>query len=136
MTVLRSAPMNFLSLGPRGMVLAALLLGCSDLASAIGGSCYGQQTIGATRVDLCTESLSLTVDQQATLNAACRSGQLGSVASTWNQGNACQSSGRVGGCRRAVQGIDVVSWVYAAPGVDATAVRAFCGTLGATFQSP
>lgn len=111
-------------------------LGCSDLAAAIGGSCYGQQTVAGRTVNVCTESPTQTIDQQATLNTACRSGQLGSIASNWQQGVTCQASGRVGGCRRSVQGIDVVSWVYASPGIDAAAVRVFCGQLGATYQSP
>jgi len=120
------------------MLLGAALavLGCSDLASAIGGSCYGSQSLAGRTVNVCSESPTLTVDQQATLNTACRSGQLGSLASNWQQGASCQSAGRVGGCRRSVQGVDVVSWVYAAPGVDANAVRAFCASLSATFQSP
>lgn len=113
-----------------------LALGCSDLASAIGGSCRGSQNFGTVRVTVCSESPTLTIDQQATLNTACRSGQLGSVASDWQQSVSCQTSGRVGGCRRQVQGIDVVSWVYSSPGVDANAVRAFCASISATYQSP
>lgn len=122
----------------RAMLLVAVLaaMGCSDLASAIGGSCYGSQSISGRTVNVCSESPSTSVDQQATLNTACRSGQLGSVASNWQQSVSCQSAGRVGGCRRQVQGIDVVSWVYSSPGVDANAVRAFCATLGATYQAP
>lgn len=111
-------------------------LGCSDLAGAIGGSCSGTQSVAGRSVNLCTESPTLAVDSQATLNAACRSGQLGSVASNWSQGNACPGANRVGGCRRVVQGIDVVSWVYASPGLDANGVRAFCAQLGASFQAP
>jgi hypothetical protein len=113
-----------------------IALGCSDIASALSGSCYGSQTLAGTTVNVCSESPTLTIDQQATLNTACRSGQLGSVASNWQQGAACQSAGRVGGCRRTFQGIDLVSWVYSAPNVNATVVRAFCAQIGATYQSP
>lgn len=117
-------------------LIALLSLGCSDLASAIGGSCYGQQTFAGSTVNVCSESPTLTIDQQATLNTACRSGQLGSVASNWQQGSSCQSAGRVGGCRRSFQGIDLVSWVYSGPNVNAATVRAFCAQLGATYQAP
>lgn len=117
-------------------LVLVLALGCSDLASAIGGSCYGSQTLAGRTVNVCSESPTLTIDQQATLNTACRSGQLGSVASNWQQSVSCQTSGRVGGCRRQVQGIDVVSWVYSSPGVDANAVRAFCASISATYQAP
>lgn len=119
------------------MLLGALgALGCSDIAGALSGSCSGTQTVAGRTVNVCTESPTLTVDNQATLNAACRSGQLGSVASNWSQGNACPGASRVGGCRRVVQGVDVVSWVYSSPGLDANGVRAFCAQLGATYQSP
>lgn len=116
--------------------MAMIALGCSDIASALSGSCYGSQTLAGATVNVCSESPTLTIDQQATLNTACRSGQLGSVASNWQQGSACQSAGRVGGCRRTFQGIDLVSWVYAAPNVNVTVVRAFCAQIGATYQSP
>lgn len=118
------------------VLLALAALGCGDIASAISGSCYGQQTLAGTTVNVCSESPTLTIDQQATLNTACRSGQLGSVASNWQQGASCQSAGRVGGCRRTFQGIDLVSWVYSGPNVNATVVRAFCAQIGATYQAP
>ena len=81
--------------------ITMIALGCSDIASALSGSCYGSQTLAGTTVNVCSESPTLTIDQQATLNTACRSGQLGSVASNWQQGAACQSAGRVGGERQA-----------------------------------
>lgn len=114
----------------------SILLGCSDIAGALSGSCYGQQTVVGTTVNVCSESPTLTVDQQATLNTACRSGQLGSVASNWQQGVACTRTGRVGGCRRTFQGIDLVSWVYQGTNINETSVRAFCAQLGATYQAP
>ncbi len=116
--------------------MAMIALGCSDIASALSGSCYGSQTLAGATVNVCSESPTLTVDQQGTLNAACRSNQLGSLASNWQQGSACQSAGRVGGCRRSFQGIDLVTWVYAAPNVNVTVVRAFCAQIGAAYQSP
>lgn len=118
------------------LLVALAALGCGDIASAIGGSCYGQQTLAGTTVNVCSESPTLTIDQQATLNTACRSGQLGSVASNWQQSVSCQTAGRVGGCRRSFQGIDLVSWVYSGPNVNATVVRAFCAQIGATYQAP
>lgn len=113
------------------------LLGCGDLASAVSGSCHGSQTVASMQVVICTESPTLSVDQQGTLNTLCRSGQLGSTANDWRMGEACSRTGRVGGCQRTVQGINVISWVYpSTTAVDATGARAFCASLGATYVAP
>lgn len=111
--------------------------GCGELAEQVSGSCTGTQAIAGVTVNICSESPTLTVSNQATLNTTCRSGQLGAAANNWQQGVACTSTGRVGGCRRTVNGIDVVTWVYStSASVNATVVRSFCGTISATFQSP
>jgi hypothetical protein len=47
------------------------------------------------------------------------------------------ASGRIGRCRRTVNGIDVIIWIYPTTAtVNATVVRAFCAQSGATFPSP
>jgi hypothetical protein len=118
-------------------VACAALGGCGELAEEVSGSCTGTQSVAGVTVNVCSESPTLTVSNQATLNTTCRSGQLGAAANNWQQGVACASAGRVGGCRRTVNGVDVVTWLYSAsPAVNATVVRSFCGTIGATYQSP
>ncbi len=117
------------------MVVAASA--CSDIAAEVSGSCTGTETVATVRVNVCSESPTLTISNQATLNSVCRSGQLGAAANTWNQGVACASAGRVGGCRRTVNGIDVITWIYTtSPAVNATVIRAFCAQIMATYQAP
>ena len=120
-----------------GVLVVLAILGCSNVASLVSGSCTGNQSLAGMTVQLCTESPSETLDQQATLNTLCQSGQLGSAASLWQQGVSCTTTARVGGCQRTVNGIDVVSWVY--PGstmVNATSVRAFCTSIQASYVNP
>lgn len=110
---------------------------CSDIAAEVSGSCTGTETVATVRVNVCSESPTLTISNQATLNSICRSGQLGAAANTWNQGVACAAAGRVGGCRRTVNGIDVITWIYTtSPAVNATVIRAFCAQIMATYQAP
>ncbi|MFO0647855.1 MAG: hypothetical protein U0326_16570 [Polyangiales bacterium] len=110
---------------------------CSDIAAEVSGSCTGTETVATVRVNVCSESPTLTISNQATLNSICRSGQLGAAANTWNQGVACTAAGRVGGCRRTVNGIDVITWIYStSPAVNAATIRAFCAQIMATYQSP
>ncbi len=117
------------------MVVAASA--CSDIAAEVSGSCTGTETVATVRVNVCSESPTLTISNQATLNSVCRSGQLGAAANTWNQGVACAAAGRVGGCRRTVNGIDVITWIYTtSPAVNATVIRAFCAQIMATYQAP
>jgi hypothetical protein len=126
---------NFLR---RALLLSLTLsaAACSDIAGEVSGSCSGSETVAGMTVRVCSESPTLTVTNQATLNTTCRSGQLGAAANVWSQGVAC-ASGRVGGCRRTVNGIDVITWIYPTTAtVNATVVRAFCAQIGATFQSP
>jgi hypothetical protein len=120
------------------LLLAAMtIFGCSDLAEAISGSCRGNQSLAGVTVNVCTESPSLTVSNQGTLNTACRSGSLGSVASTWVMGQDCATAGRAGGCRRVVNGVDAISWVYTTSSPQTTlAIRNFCTSIQATYQAP
>ncbi len=113
------------------------LVGCSDLAEEVSGSCTGTQTVAGTTVNVCSESPTLTVNNQATLNSTCRSGQLGAAANNWQQGVKCATAGRVGGCRKSVNGIDVITWFYPTSAtVNATVVQASCAAAGATYVAP
>jgi hypothetical protein len=120
------------------IVALALATGaCSDLAGEVSGSCSGTETVAGMTVNVCSESPTLTVSNQATLNSICRSGQLGAAANVWSQGVSCTASGRVGGCRRTVNGIDVITWIYPRSAtVNATVVRAFCAQIMATYVAP
>jgi hypothetical protein len=119
------------------LLVTMATLSCSDLAEAISGSCRGTQSIAGVTVNVCTESPSLTVSNQGTLNTACRSGSLGSVASTWVMGQNCATAGRAGGCRRTVNGVDAISWVYTTASPQTTlAIRNFCTSIQATYQAP
>lgn len=123
----------------RALVLSlALATGaCSDLAAEVSGSCSGTETVAGMTVRVCSESPTLTVSNQATLNSICRSGQLGAAANVWSQGVACGTAGRVGGCRRTVNGIDVITWIYpTSAAVNTTVIRAFCAQIMATYQAP
>ena len=114
-----------------------VLVGCSDIASLVSGSCDGSQTVAGMTVQLCSEAPNGSVSQQSTLNTLCRSGQLGSAAGSWQQGVSCTTTGRIGGCERTTDGISVTSWVYpGATAVNTAAVQAFCTSIQGTYVAP
>ncbi|MEI8254918.1 MAG: hypothetical protein WCJ30_04520, partial [Deltaproteobacteria bacterium] len=118
-----------------GLVANGLAVGANG--ADIGLRCRGAQAIGPVTVNICSESPSATVDQILTLNSSCRSGQLGAAANDWRQSEACVAAGRVGGCQRLVQNIDVVTWVYSTdPSVSAAVVQQFCASISATYVAP
>ncbi len=128
----------------KSLALLALLLGATSalgcgitVTNPLAGSCSGTQTFAGMSVNVCTENPAAGVDQQTTLNLACRSGAIGSAGNSWNMGAACSPAGRVGGCAGTVMGISVTTWVYenGSPFITADTISRGCPS-GTTFVGP
>ena len=119
------------------LLAAGSTAGCALIQGAIAGSCNGTQDVAGMSVPICTESNSQSISDEATLNSACRSGQLGAAANDWRAGQRCSSVGRLGGCSKSVQGIPVTIWFYAGSHMaNAQAIEALCPMLQATYRAP
>lgn len=122
-----------------GLLLAVVgAAGCGiNIQNPLGGSCRGTQSFQGMSVNVCTENPSARVDQQTTLNAACRSGAIGSTGNDWRMGEACPAEGRVGGCAGTVMGISVTTWVYenGTPFITSETISMSCPS-GTTYVAP